>query len=283
MEVTERHVPGGELFIAPIGDIQFGAQGCDANKLRRHIAHGLKKNWWFLGMGDYLDHFSPSNYRALQRAKAGDLYESSVELLDEAVTARVDKLIHGPLAGTQGRWLGMVQGDHEYTFSDGTHSDQRIAEILDADFLGSTAIINVYSEGCPRPLRIWLTHGRGASSSSTGKTLHLERMLQTFDADIYLMGHSHLKYAYPLDRLVSVRDGRGKNRKPRLVHETKILGITGSWLNGYQQSAMSTTGFRQGGYVERAAMRPIPTGGLLITARPEKESYGWRWDLTVSA
>lgn len=282
MQILDVRLPEVELKLAPIGDIQYGAQGCDAGKLARHITHGVQLGWSFLGMGDYLDHFSPSNRKALQQASAG-LYDSAATLLDGAVQRRIKELLDGPLSGSRGHWLGCLQGDHEYVFLDGTHSDQRIAEELSAPFLGSAVLLSVYLGACPLPLRIWATHGSGASVSSTGKTLHLERMLQAFDADIYLMAHSHLKYAYQLDRLKTVNVGRGKAKKPRLVHETKALGITGSWLNGYQQDSVSTSGFPQGSYVERGAMRPVPTGGLLFTCRPVLEEWGWRWDIAISA
>lgn len=279
MQVVEVRVPGSELLLAPVGDVQYGAQGCDADKLARHVRYGLEHDWWFLGMGDYLDHFSPSNRRALATASVG-LYESAAELIDRAVGERIEELASGPLAGSAGRWLGLIQGDHEHVFLDGTHSDDRLARSLRAPFFGSAVLLDVYLGDCPRPLKIWATHGRGASVSSTGKTLHLERIAQAFDADVYLMAHSHLKYGYPLDRLKSARmpDGRLK-----LVHETKVLGITGSWLNGYQQNSRSLSGFPQGGYVERGAMRPVPTGGLLISARPVEEEWGWRWDMFVSS
>ncbi len=282
MQIVDVHIDQAELLLAPIGDIQYGAQGCDVDKLQRHLDYGIEHGWSFLGMGDYLDHFSNSNRQALRHAQV-NLYESAAELLDEAVDRRIDELVDEVLDASRGRWLGALQGDHEYTFLDGTHSDQRIAQRLGCPFLGTAAITNVYVGDCPVPLRVWGTHGRGASSSSTGKTAHLERMLQTFDADVYLMAHSHLKYGYTLDRLKTVTVGKGKTKRQKLVHETKALGITGSWLNGYQQDSKSPTGFPQGGYVERGAMRPIPTGGLLFTCKPVLEDWGWRWDIFVTS
>lgn len=84
-----------------------------------------------------------------------------------------------------------------------------------------------------------------------------------------------------LDRLEAVPLPAGGQK---LVHKTKILGITGSWLKGYEQDSTEPGGrFAQGGYVERAAMAPVPLGGLLITARPVAEHWGWRWDLKVTA
>lgn len=281
MQITDVTLPGKALKLAPVGDFQYGAQGCDVGKLKRHIAYGVRRKWWFLGMGDYIDHFSPSNKRALVAAK-NDLYDSAVELLDDAIKGRCDELVDGVLHKSAGRWVGMVHGDHIWDFSDGTNCDSYIAGKVGAEYLGTAAIVRISLEEAPDvpPLRVLATHGRGSSVSSTGKTLHLERLLTAFDVDIVLMGHSHLKYGFPVDKLkaVTLPDGT-----PKLVNETKILGITGSFYNGYQQNQITSVGLPTGSYPEHAAMRPIPTGGIVIDARPREEEWGWRWDMFVSS
>jgi len=281
MQIVDVTLPGSSLKLAPVGDFQYGAQGCDVDKLKRHMQYGKRHGWWFLGMGDYLDTFSPSNRKALVRAKA-DLYDSASELLDDAIVERCEALIKGPLKGTAGRWIGAVHGDHAWTFADGEHVDHYIADRLEAEYLGTAAIVRISLEGAPDapPLRVLATHGRGSSVSSTGKTLHLERLLGAFDVDIVLMGHSHLKYGFPVDKLKAVTMPDGSSR---LINETKILGITGSFYNGYQHNQQDAAGYPTGSYPEHAAMRPVPTGGLLIDAKPQLEEWGWRWDMFVTA
>lgn len=258
-----------DLKLAPVGDIQYGAASSDIDKLDRHIQYGIEHGWSFLGMGDYLDHFSPSNRRALVAAK-GALYDSARELLDESVENRIYDLSQTLQA--PGQWLGLVQGDHAWEFADGEHSDGKLARELGCDFFGTSVMLKVKIGECPVPLVIWATHGKGASINPTGKTNHLERMVRSFDADVYLMGHAHLKYGVPLDRFETVT----KNKKNYIVNRTKIIGITGSFMSGITNSVKGT-------YVEEAALAPVPTGGLLITAKPVKEEWGWRWDMFVSA
>lgn len=268
-----------ELALGPVGDIQYGAQGCDVGKLQRHIEYGLEHDWYFVGMGDYLDTFSPSNQRAILSAKVG-LYESARSLIDEAVERRVTELVDGPLAGSEDRWLGLVQGDHTYTFEDGTPVDGLIANKLGGAYLGDMGILHVYLGKCPRPLKVALWHGSGASVSSTGKTLGLERVLNAFDVDIVLAGHSHLKYGVPIDRNKSVEMPNGE---VKLVTETKIIGITGSFLTGYEAGTRNAAGWPEGSYAEKKMLRPYPTGGLLINVHPVEEEWGWRMDMFVSA
>lgn len=280
MQIVDITLPGKSLKLAPVGDFQYGAQGCDVQKLKKHIQYGVRHKWWFLGMGDYIDHFSPSNRRALVAAKT-DLYDSASELLDGAVESRALELTR-LLKSSKGRWIGCVHGDHNWTFANGEPVDHFIADQLEAEYLGTAAIVRISLEEVPGapPLRVLVTHGRGASVSSTGKTLHLERLLSAFDVDIVLMGHSHLKYGFPVDKLkaVTMPDGSSK-----LINETKILGITGSFYNGYQLGQEDSSGYPSGSYPEHGAMRPIPTGGILIDATPSLEEWGWRWDMFVTA
>lgn len=276
MEIVDKHLPEQkQLLLAPIGDIQYGSQGVDLDKLKKHVAYGIKHKWSFLGMGDYLDTFSPSNHAAL---KSITLYESGRALLDEAIERRVDELAK-ILKAPKGRWLGLVHGDHIAHLEDGQSCDALLARKLDTTFLGTSAIVRVFVGSCPRPLRILVGHGAGASVSATGKTLHLERLLRAFDVDVVLLGHSHLKYGVAVDQLKAVETKAG----PKLVNETKILGITGSFLNGYQAGSSSAHGWAEGGYVEKKMMSPHPTGGLLIEATPVEEEWGWRFDMFVTS
>jgi len=59
MEAIRVNVPETELKLGPIGDIQYGAQGCDVKKLRRHMEFSVEHGWRNIGMGDYIDFLSP--------------------------------------------------------------------------------------------------------------------------------------------------------------------------------------------------------------------------------
>lgn len=275
MELIDVNVPKGAFTIAPVGDIQYGSQGCSESLLRKHIQHGIEEGWRFIGMGDYLDPMSPSNRALLKRARA-DLYESTVDLLDDAVHEKVRQLADGPLAGSSGQWDGLIHGDHGWDFADGQPADALLAAKLKGKYLGDSSIITYRAKGVEQPLRVFVTHGRGASISATGKTLHLERMLNAFDVDIVLMGHSHLKYAFPAERIAVVEGRHG----PRLFARQKVCGITGSFLKGYEEGTRSA-GWAAGSYVERAALRPVPIGAFTIQATPEKHEWGYEWALKI--
>lgn len=279
MELTDYHIKGKtrKITIAPIGDIQFGAAGCNENLVSEAIVRGVGEGWHFIGMGDYLDTVSPSNKRALIQAKS-HLYDSAIELLDDAFTKKADALVDGPLKESKGRWIGMIDGDHNWTLDDGQTIDNYIANRLKAPYLATSAIVNVYASGVDVPLKIFLTHGAGSSVSKTGKTLHLERLLSSFDVDVVVMGHSHLRYGVPIPVIRRVETKAG----PRLREHNRIGAITGSFLNGYQANS-SHLGKARGSYVEAAALSPVSLGHILIDAEARKHDWGWQWHLTVTA
>ena len=88
------------------------------------------------------------------------------------------------------------------------------------------------------------------------------------------MGHQHKKVATPIDELFYSRDGR-------MLHRTKLLACTGSFLKGYLDNSMSE-GRAGGTYVEKGMMTPVSLGGIVIEMGIVKEEYGDRLDLTVS-
>jgi hypothetical protein len=265
MQVEQFKVAGDEITIAPIGDIQYGATGCDVGKLERWMDAGREQDWHFIGMGDYLDTHSPSNQVKL--AGAGH-YESTRELIDEAITNRVDDL--AKILSHEGRWLGCVQGDHLHTFEDGQNSDHYLSRKLRTPFLGTAAFVLVKLEAVKTPLRLWVFHGKVTSNSNpTGLTLDFIRKQARFDADIYLMGHAHQLYGLRLDTLLPYKAGR----EWKIGHRDVAYAATGSFLNGWAHEARNAAGLPQGNYIEKGGFNPIPTGGVVINVKATQR-YG---------
>lgn len=264
-------LPWQEALVMPLGDIQLGAEGCDENKLRGYIEWGIAHNAYFLGMGDYVDVASPSNRLALRSAALYDSVEDALEDAAENAVQRYLKLV----AGTEGRWLGLLEGHHFYEFRDGTTSDTRIAQALKAPFLGSCAFLRLRFQGRSSSQErisctIWCHHGQGGGIKVGAPLTKLENLMHAFDADVYLIGHQHKLVAAPIDQLYMTR------RKPFTIrHRTKILACTGSFLRGY--TAGSKRGLRaQGGYVERKMLTPVALGGIVLHIRPVRTSAGGR-------
>lgn len=110
----------------------------------------------------------------------------------------------------------------------------------------------------------------------------LERVMTAWEADIYLIGHHHKKVAGPIDRVEMQVGGNG--REARLVHRTKVLACTGSFLKGYV-TGDSQGRTPRGGYVEQKMLNPVALGGILVKIRPRwlnsDTKVGWVPDINV--
>ena len=282
MEYVEKHItykvmPNETVTLMPIGDAQVGVEAADLKRLKSHMEWGFHtKQALFLGMGDYVDMASPSNRRTL---KAAGLYDTVTEALQVKATEDINTFL-SMTKYTQAAWLGLLQGHHYMDMADGSTSDMKIAEALRAPFLGDAAIVRIIFDkhkdvdGLPLKADIWCHHGRGGGVGAAAPISLLEKTARGFDADIYLMGHQHKKVATPIDEMFWSRDGR-------MLHRTKLLACTGSFLKGYLANSMSE-GRAGGTYVEKGMMTPVSLGGIVIELGVVKEEYGDRLDINVS-
>lgn len=256
-------VPWEEVNIVPIGDVQYGAEGVDMKSLRRDIEWGLANNAYFIGMGDYVDVASPSNR---QKWKASGFYDSVHQALeDKAEEHRQDFL--RTVKGTEGRWLGMVEGHHFWEFMDGTTTDTRLAKDLGAPFLGTCGIIRLRMKKPNSNARlttdVWVHHGFGSGQTQAAPLNKLDKITGSFDADLYLINHYQRRGAVPKDYLYA-------NRKGIIRHKTKYLVATGGYMRGYTQGS-SQGKVKRGSYVEQAMMPPASLGGVIIKMRPSDD------------
>ena len=260
-------LPLQEIYIMPIGDVHCDNSGAaDLDKLRRHVEWGMEHGAYFLGMADYVDLASPSNRQVLTGAK---VYDSVRDALDDQGYSAVEQLFE-VLKPTKGRWLGMLSGHHFWEFQDGDTTDTWLARKLEAPYLGDSAFIRCsFIDNKERAhLTIWCHHGVGSGLTLAAPLNRLERVVEYFDADIYLIGHQHKLVGAPMDRLYVNWD----TNPPQLEHHTIIVACTGGWLRGYQPSKRRG-GRAQGTYVEKKMLSPTALGGVVITARPVVKHY----------
>lgn len=273
MELVSKLIPvssrqSDEILLMPVGDIQWAGNESQValGMLKRHIAWGVEHNAYFIGMGDYLDTFSPSNR---QRLRGAAMYDTAMEAIDAKAKELVDELFAKALAPSKGRWLGLLEGHHYHQFEDGTTTDQYLATLLGAAELGTSAYVEMkFKRVGPQrrsdSLLIWAHHGTGGGTSISAPINKLAPMMQAFEADIYIMGHFTSKDGKPVDyaRPLFTREG-----KARLIYRTKILACTGGFMKSYRVGAKSGHAPR-GNYAEQRMLRPAALGGVLIKIRP---------------
>jgi hypothetical protein len=103
---------------------------------------------------------------------------------------------------------------------------------------------------------IFSTHGSAGGRKGGGKINRLEDMIGFYDADVYLMGHSHIKETETKSTIYVDNQMNLKVRK-------RILAVTGCFLNGYQEGVSS--------YVEKWGFPPTDTGVVKLMFNPRKK------------
>ena len=262
-QLKTRYLPWSPIKIMPLGDIQLGSQGCDVDRLQRHVDWGVRNGVYFIGMGDYSDFLSPSNR---QRLRGASLYDTAQQLIDEWHLRHLDQL-KDILAPTRGRWIGLLEGHHFHEFDAGGTTDTLLAEYLGIPFLGTCAIVrlNFRDEANKRSVsaHIWAHHGEGSGATVAAPFNKLERASSFVEAaDVLLMGHYHRAGALLINKLRVAG-----HSKPRLRHRTVALVATGSFLKGYQQGSRAA-GRASGSYVERGILPPTALGNVVVTLTP---------------
>ncbi len=270
-------LPYEEMVILPIGDVQFGVQGVTVERLKRHIHWGMENNAYFLGMGDYVDVMSPSNRRIW---KASALYDSVVDAMTEKAEEHVEGF-YNLVKGTEGRWLGMLEGHHWFDFEDGTTSDIRLCQLLRTTFLGTCAYVRLeFSEseaGGKIPYYIWCHHGVGNGVFPWSSLTKLYHIANNFEADIYLIGHQSKLPAVPIPRIYPTF----KNGVGDIVVRKKYLAGTGAFYEGYCVGSKQNK-IPRGSYVEQKMMPPVSLGGIVVRVKPSRNKFGRFIDHSVT-
>ena len=108
-----------------------------------------------------------------------------------------------------------------------------LSAALGAKYLGVCSLIRLTFE-CGRSstsIDIMAHHGKGGGMLAGSSFNTVEKMQNVMEADIYLMGHDHMKGAIPGKPRLRFTQGRGSiSVKERTPH----LGRTGSFLKAYE-------------------------------------------------
>ena len=260
------------LDIYPVADVQFGAHGVDVSGFTEYVRE-IETNPFarVLGVGDYVDGISPSNRKLLLAAFVkGELYDVARDMLDSAATDQMQEFFH-LVENTIGKWDAVISGHHfwEYQPKNGRieNTDSVLARFLKAPYVPeASSMVVTYAFpkddiGPATNLRVWASHGQGASGSYSGPLNQLEKMMRGFNADVYIVAHHHKLVAAR-----AVKLDEDPRHPTQLRAKDSVLVGAGSWLRGYMPDEVS--------YAEAALMVPLATGAAVV--RTERKSNGFR-------
>lgn len=229
-QVTVKAKPGQTFKLIPFGDVHRDAPTFAHEEWKEFLAYAKRqKNALFLGMGDYQDCASGSERVVINDDR---LHESTKAVLSNH-SRGVSKTLINELSFMRGRLLGLIGGNHFFTFENGDTSEHVLCAALGAKFLGVCSLIRVTFVDGSRcvSLDIMAHHGRGGGALAGSTFNTVEKMQAVAEADIYLMGHDHSKGAIPAKPRLRLTSGtQGLNVKER----TPVLGRTGSFLKAYE-------------------------------------------------
>lgn len=276
MELVRYNIPwklsNKPFYLGFLGDIQYaGRNGPTAKEtLRRYIDRCLELDAWYLGTGDYIDFMSPSNR---QRMRSAALYDTAEDVVDEKAMDLTQELFDQFLRPTKGKWIGLLEGHHFTQLKSGDTTDQRLASMLNARFLGTSAYINLLFKvnTSKLPVTLWVHHGCGGGITDGAPLTRLDRIAARFEgADIFAMGHTT---KMPATRIAKPYPNWTAPGGPKLVHRDALLVNTGGFMKSYVERSMSGRTPR-GGYAEQAMYPPSSVGAPLIEIRPHFHDVG---------
>lgn len=224
----------------PFGDVHRDSDMHADSHWKDFLGYAKRqKNVVFLGMGDFTDGVSTSERIVLGNPGLHDTTKRTFDGFYRGVAST----LHKELAFMKGKLIGLLGGNHYFQFEDGDTTDHVLAAALGTKFLGVCSFIRLSLTFRGRPntranLDIFAHHGKGGGQLPGSTFNTIEKMLNTADADFYLMGHDHKKGCVPSSpRLKLVSTGPSGELKVR--ERTPWLGRTGSFLKAYEPGRVS--------------------------------------------
>jgi len=246
------------IKLIPLGDIHLGNTGCDLKKLKEQINYiKEKKDCYWVGMGDYVDSINYSD----KRFDPTTVAEPFISHLSNCIPLQIETLAK-LLAPIKDKCLGLLRGNHEEKIRLQHHYDiiYEMRKVLGLDIpdLKDAAIMRLRFNalrGGSYIFDIFVTHGNVGGRKGGAKVNRLEDMIGYMDADIYLMGHSHIK-------VTESRSVLYVDNNLNLKYRKRVLACTGCFLNGYTKGIPS--------YVEKWNYPPTSTGCIKLMINPRR-------------
>ncbi len=243
MEKISKIVPVAEqIEIIPLGDLHLGSQNCRVDKIKDMIKYiSQQKDCYVILMGDIFDCIL-GNDKRLDLSERGRAF---LDILDDATTLLTpikEKIVCGLI------------GNHEYKLRKDGIGDPifHLAERLGFKWAGFSCFVKF--RAIPKTHReslvIYCHHGWFAGRMRGSKVNNIERLAQHYEADVYIVGHSHDIFS---TRSVKISWGGDKN----------ILFVnSGSFLETAPKGTVS--------YSERAGYPPQKLGVVKLKWYPKQ-------------
>ena len=244
------------IHIYPFGDFHGGTQHCYEEGIARQVKKIADDPFaYWIDMGDSCEFITPHDPRWDGGGIAPWLHQ------DNIATDEVDWYCDmvSPIAN---KCLGKLSGNHEDAIRIHNHDNvqKNICDKLNITDLGYATFLRlVFGRGKKglddvHTYTMFATHGAGGAITAGAKIIRLQRLMDSFDADIVAHGHTH-------DILTYTKPYLSLSKKNKVVQRVKVGAMTGCWFRTYTQGVSSS-------YGERKNYPPVMLGCPVFTIVP---------------
>lgn len=241
-------------YLIPIGDVHLGHVGCDVKAFKKMVDWVKNKpNCLWIGMGDYLDCINYTD----KRFDPTEVAHPYIDNLDRAIPLQMEDFID-MVRPIMNKCVGMHRGNHEEAIRLRYHYDlmYELWKEFKVPMLKDQCITRLrYTYNCKTKLKkpcytfdVYSTHGNIGGRKGGAKVNRLEDMIGETRADVYLMGHAHIK-------LTETKTQRMLDNHNNLKYRKKILAVTGCFL-------------RSSAYAEKGMFPPTDVGVVKLMFHP---------------
>ncbi len=246
-----------------LGDMHLGVVHCDEDLLRATVTEiKAQKNALWLGMGDYGDCITPSDFKRWDGRILAPWMRGNEDNIGATQVEKVDEI----LSPIWNKCLGLIEGNHDDSIRKYNHYDF-MKELLKK--ANKKAVVPYAGVSCMLRLNfkrknsneahdfiIHARHGEGAARTSGARALAVLRLAAVFtNAHITLMGHLHGQESPDIPQRLILQGGKIK------AFET-LACMTGSWVKAYMQGVPAC-------YLERWGSPPSTLGCPIIILEPQ--------------
>lgn len=247
--------PSDKFNFYPIGDVHLGTISCDEKRLKRTINKVKEDPFGYaILMGDLAEFISAKDPRWDGGMIAPWMGQNTSRVINMQL-GRIFELFE-PISG---KTIGAIKGNHEATMEKHGSVDvhDMICRHLAIKNLSYSAFIRLrfkYKTSL-HSVTIYAHHGHGGGRKAGAKINRIHDMGADYEADIYLMGHTHERGWAPQKPML-----RMKAKLEEISSRERYYGHTGSYLK--------TCELGESGYAEKAGYPPTSTGGIQFTIEP---------------
>jgi hypothetical protein len=236
------------------GDIHRFTKSCDEERWKwflRKAKETMDDYTYFLGLGDYQDFASEREQKALK----SEMHGQTIEDFGEIVKKR-NRAMAMEMSFMKPNVLGLIDGNHGWTFQDGMTATEDLATRLNSEYLGWLCYLTLKIDYITKSTTIDIVacHGRAGGKTAGASINQVDDLKDIFPvADIYCMGHDHQRYARPVSVLVPSFTPSGSRF---IKQKRQFLCRSGSFKKAYTPDSSS--------YEVGRLLRPADLGALML-------------------